>query len=103
MKHNPEFMMAEWYRMDFTLEEMIEDTVHFIRLFIGPLPYHIISYRELFLRETGIDYVAASEQDLIDFIQTHSIPFYPSIMEERDEDALLNLILGSQIEAKLGN
>ena len=74
VKHNPEFMMAEWYRMDFTLEEMIEDTVHFIRLFIGPLPYHIISYRELFLRETGIDYVAASEQDLIDFIQTHSIP-----------------------------
>jgi lysyl-tRNA synthetase class 2 len=100
-KHNPEFTMAEWYRLGFSLDQMIEDTVQFIRLFLGELPYHIVSYREIFLQKTGINYVTASEQELFSYIQNQNIPFYPSILEE-GRDALLNLILGSQIESQLG-
>ncbi len=100
-KHNPEFMMAEWYRLNFSLEQMMEETIQFIRLFLDQLPYRIVSYREIFLQTTGIDYVTASEQDLFDYIQLQNIPFYPSILEE-GKDALLNLILGSQIEPGLG-
>lgn len=100
-KHNPEFMMAEWYRLGFSLEEMIEETIQFIRLFLGELPYRIVSYREIFLQETGIDYVTASEQELFTYIREQNIPFYASILEE-GKDALLNLILGSQVEPKLG-
>lgn len=100
-KHNPEFTMAEWYRLGFSFEQMIEETILFIRLFLGLLPFHIVSYRDIFLQETGIDYVTASEQDLFNYIQNQSIPFYPSILEE-GKDALLNLILGSQVEPKLG-
>lgn len=101
VKHNPEFTMAEWYRLGFSLEEMIEETIDFVRLFVGPLPYTLISYRDLFLRETGIDYCAASEQELFSYIQQQNLPFYPSILEE-GKDALLNLILGSKIEPQLG-
>ncbi len=36
--HNPEFTMAEWYRLGFSFEEMIEETLDFIQLFLGPLP-----------------------------------------------------------------
>jgi elongation factor P--(R)-beta-lysine ligase len=100
-KHNPEFMMAEWYRLNFTLEEMIEETLDFIRLFLGPLDSYTVSYRDLFLQETGLDYITVSEQDLISYIQKHQIPYYPAIAEE-GKQALLNLILGSQIEQKLG-
>ena len=100
-KHNPEFMMAEWYRLGFSLEQMIEETIPFIRLFLGELPYHVVSYREIFHQTTGIDYVAASERDLFAFIQTHGISFYPGVLEE-GKDALLNLILGSKVEPNLG-
>ncbi len=100
-KHNPEFTMAEWYRLGFSLEKMIAETVDFIRLFTGNLPYQIISYRELFLKETGIDYSKATEQELFAYIQANNIPFYASIQEE-GKDALLNLILGTTIEPTLG-
>jgi len=99
-KHNPEFMMAEWYRLHFSLEDLIAETIQFIQLFLGALPHRIVSYRTVFL-ESGIDYLSATEQDLFAYIQAHQIPFYDSVVEE-GKDALLNLILGSQIEPKLG-
>lgn len=101
VKHNPEFTMAEWYRLGFSLEQMMEETVEFARLFLGDLSYRVVHYRDLFLQKIGIDYVTASEHDLFEYIQAQHIPFYPSIKEE-GKDALLNLILGSQIEPKLG-
>lgn len=100
-KHNPEFMMAEWYRLGFNLKQMIEETLHFIALFLGESPYRLVSYRDLFLQETGIDYLTASEEELFDYIQAQEIPFYPTVLKE-GKDALLNLILGFQIEPRLG-
>ena len=100
-KHNPEFMMLEWYRLGFTLEEMIRETVSLMHLFLGELPYHILSYRDAFLHATGIDYLDASKEDLFAYIQKEGIPFYASLLEE-DKDAYLNVILASQIEPYLG-
>lgn len=100
-KHNPEFTMAEWYRIGFTFEQMMEETVDFIRLFLGQYPSRIVSYRELFLQKTGIDYVLSSEEELFAYIQSHSIPYYPGVVQE-GRDALLNLILGIVIEPELG-
>jgi lysyl-tRNA synthetase class 2 len=100
-KHNPEFTMAEWYRLGFNFENMIEETIQFIHLFLGQLPYRIVNYRDIFLQKTGIDYVTVSEQELLSYIQKQNIPFYSTILQE-GKDALLNLILGSQIEPELG-
>ncbi len=54
-RHTVEFMMAEWYRIGFTLKEMLEETVDFIRLFLNNLPahYELLSYRDVFLRYAG--------------------------------------------------
>lgn len=101
-KHNPEFMMAEWYRIGFTLQEMIDETVQFIRLFVGELPVQMVTYRDLFFKHTGLDYVTAREEELFDYICKQNIAYYPSIRNE-GKDALLNLILGAQIEPHLGN
>ena len=46
--HNPEFTMAEWYRKNFSFEEMIEETLDFCRLFIGNRPLERFSYKEAF-------------------------------------------------------
>lgn len=100
-KHNPEFMMAEWYRLGHTFEMMIDETVDFIKLFLGNLPVHILSYRKAFQEYVGIDYVNASIADLLACLDKHAIIPYPGI-EEEGKDALLNLILGTLIEPHLG-
>ena len=100
-KHNPEFMMAEWYRLGISFEQMIAETIDFIRLFLGPLPSATISYREAILKYTGIDYVKATEKELLDYLKSRNVAVYDSIAEE-GKDALLNLILGLYVEPELG-
>ncbi|MEI8365433.1 MAG: EF-P lysine aminoacylase EpmA [Parachlamydiaceae bacterium] len=100
-KHNPEFMMAEWYRLGFSFEAMIAETVDFVRLFVGHIPHHVISYRDAFKTFIGIDYVHATCQDLIAYLYSRGLQPYPGI-EAEGKDAILNIILGSFIEPLLG-
>ncbi len=79
--HSPEFMMAEWYRKGFSFEELIEESVDFICLFLGPLKFRSMGYREVFQHYLGIDYL--------------QLPF-----DGRDDH--LNLLLGDKIEPQLG-
>lgn len=101
-KHNPEFMMAEWYRLDIPFETMIQETVDFIKLFLGNLPHRTISYREAFQQYCQIDYLSASNEDLINYLHKKELIPYDGI-ENEGKDAILNIILGSFIEPQLGN
>ena len=100
-KHNPEFTMAEWYRMGISFDAMIAETVDFIRIFLGPLSSHTISYRDLFLKYTNLDYSKATEEELFRYLSDREIVPYKNI-ELEGRDALLNLILGTLIEPQLG-
>lgn len=100
-KHNPEFMMAEWYRIGFNLSQMIDETIAFIKLFIGNIPIVKLSYRETFLKFTGVDYLTAKFSELQAILKNHHIEPYPGI-ENEGKDAYLNLILGTIIEKELG-
>ena len=76
-RHTVEFTMAEWYRINFSFQQMIDETVEFIRLFLDQLPAtpEIFSYQELFLYYTGK---------------------YPSTVEERDA------VYAFEVEPNLG-
>jgi elongation factor P--(R)-beta-lysine ligase len=100
-KHNPEFTMAEWYRVNFSFDQLIAETCDFMRLFLGHLPHTIISYREAFQKYAGIDYLTVTDAELLQFIKSREIPPYPGI-EKEGKNALLNLILGVLIEPQLG-
>lgn len=54
-RHNPEFTMIEWYRMGFSLEKLIEETIELIALFIGPQKPKFFTYRNLFLHYCNFD------------------------------------------------
>ena len=97
-KHNPEFMMAEWYRIGISFQALMEETADFIRLFLGDLPHRIISYREAFKEFAGIDYISMNDDQLMEHVETG----YDSLKEE-GRDAILNMILGTHIEPLLGN
>lgn len=97
--HNPEFMMAEWYRVRFSFQEMIDETLEFISLFIEKQEPTEISYRDALKKFANIDYVKASDEELFSCLKTHGITPYKGILEE-GKDALLNLILGTIVEPK---
>jgi lysyl-tRNA synthetase class 2 len=100
-KHNPEFMMAEWYRCGFSFEEMIEETCDFIRLFVGPVEREICSYKDIFLKHTGIDPFTATSEILLQYIKDQGVepPYNPL---ENTKDDLLSFIVASFIDPHLG-
>lgn len=100
-KHNPEFMMAEWYRVGFSFQEMIEETSDFIRLFTGPTPSQQMSYHQMFLKYADIDLKTATQKQLQEYCENHQLAIYENITDE-GIDGYLNLILGSIVEPKLG-
>lgn len=98
--HQPEFTMAEWYRIGFSFKEMIDETVQFIRYFLGNITVTQMTYREAFHTYAGIDIAHASDGDLLALIQKKGIIAYPSIVHE-GRDALLNLILALVVQPAL--
>lgn len=100
-KHNPEFTMVEWYRHELSFIDLIHETMEFIHLFLGDLAGEVLSYRDVFLRFAGFDYVKMTPSDLLAYIRAQNIPAYSNI-ENEEKDELLNLILGTTIEPLLG-
>jgi lysyl-tRNA synthetase class 2 len=93
--HNPEFTMIEWYRLGFTFEQMIDETLDLIRLFLKGKPATHITYREALQKYAGIDYLTAPIQDLINLVKPHA----PGA-STWDRDTLLQFIMGDLIEPK---
>lgn len=68
-KHQPEFTMVEWYRRDFGLQQIIEDTAAFIATVLemddlaGTM--HQISYSKAFRTYAGIDPLTDDTETLI--------------------------------------
>lgn len=100
-RHNPEFMMAEWYRINMPFASIIEETLDFIRLFLGPLPSQQVSYRELIVSKTGIDPFIASKEEVLSYLKDNNAPLYNGI-EEEGKDELLMHLLSTFIEPNLG-
>ncbi len=99
--HNPEFTMAEWYRCGFTFDEMIDETLSFIRLFLGDLPSVPLSYRDAFSHYLGIDYTTQTTHDLLSLAKKQDIALSDAV-QACDKDALLQLLMSIAIEPHLG-
>jgi lysyl-tRNA synthetase class 2 len=89
--HNPEFTMAEWYRLSLSFEEMIQETCDFLFLFFGILPTRMLSYREAFRQYAGIDY---SRDDLT--------PLLPHYAAAWSRDTAIHYLLTHVVEPNLG-
>ena len=66
-RHTPEFMMAEWYRIGFTFQKMLTETLDFIYLFLDTLPqaHETVSYHDVFIRSIGRYPLSLEERDAI--------------------------------------
>lgn len=108
-RHNPEFTLLEWYQPNYTLEDLMNETIdliqylysklyHKIHLDPHPLSVKKIKYRDLFLQMLKLDPMTASTHTLQSCVIKHhlNLNFTP---EDRDE--WLDLIISHIIEPRL--
>lgn len=95
--HNCEFSMVEWYRLGMSYENFIEETLLFIQMFLNEVPVKKLSYKEIFLQFTGINYLEAAIEDLLAFMDTTALS-YP---KDLNRDDLLIWIMAFVIEPQL--
>ena len=99
-KHNPEFMMAEWYRIGMSFEDLMQETIDFISLFLGDLSWNKVTYKDAFLQFCGFDPFQADVAELTAYLQKIITP--QPVDPKASKDDLLNQILALEIEPHLG-
>lgn len=105
--HNAEFTLIEWYRLGFTLDDLMSEVDALVRALLGPVASGRVSeritYREAFLRELQLDPFTASTAELqaaaakLGFNTTATTP---GATPTRDE--LLDLLMGATVGPRLG-
>jgi elongation factor P--(R)-beta-lysine ligase len=115
--HNPEFTLIEWYRIGFSLGELMDEVEALVRTLLAEaaaaLGSERISYREAFVRELSIDPLCASEDSLA--AAARSLGFRSATPgsasgstrtmasgERSQRDEWLELLMGARVGPQLG-
>ena len=103
--HNPEFTLLEWYRVGFTLPQLMDEIAELICLvFKGHRTFDAtqrFSYQELFHRYTGLDPLVFSYQDYCAYAQDNHTPEAVSICGY-DHALWLDFIFSHKVQPRLG-
>lgn len=100
-QHNPEFTMLEWYRLGFSLDDLMDEVAALVRGLLGvDLPVEKLSYREAVARHAGIDPFAADESELRRVAESLGLDAGRAAHSTRDD--LLDLIVGALVGPALG-
>ncbi len=103
--HNPEFTMLEWYRVGFTLSQLMDEIADLIEtLFIGRLLPETkrVSYQELFVSFTGLDPLVFSYQDYCAFAKGCGLSEAVDICGH-DHAMWLDFIFSHKVQPHLGD
>lgn len=92
--HNPVFTMVEWYRLGWDLDDLRQETLSLVELFLGKQKIHHLSYRQLFLETTGKDPLTATAEELLSLL---SSPLGTPLGRLE----LIDLIYATQVEPNL--
>ena len=97
-RHQPEFTMLEWYRLDMSLSQIIDDTTSLInQALAGEAPSKApvrIAYHDAFLNAVGIDVRTASLDALISAADADD-QLRAALGQERDD--WLDLLLATRV------
>src|SRR5262249_12624851 len=100
--HNPEFTLLEWYRIGFSLGELMDEVDALVRALLGaaaPGASGGISYREAFVHELGLDPLTASTGALA---QAAAPLGFRSPDGALDRDGWLELLMSGRVGPRLG-
>jgi elongation factor P--(R)-beta-lysine ligase len=102
--HNPEFTLIEWYRIGFSLGELMSEVEALLRSLLGEPAdrrgSERLSYGEAFRRELDLDPFTAPQAQLLAAAQCAGYQAAGDGGEERDE--LLELLMAARVGPRLG-
>lgn len=102
--HNPEFTMLEWYRVGYSYRELMDEVTDLVGIAFQEYrrfePSEKISYRDAFLRHTGLDPHNTSASELATCARRRGLAV--SGLAEDDLDGWRDLLLTHLVEPHLG-
>jgi lysyl-tRNA synthetase class 2 len=104
--HNPEFTLIEWYRLGFSLGQLMDEVEALVRGLLGAAATQRaserLSYREAFVRELALDPFTASLAELARAAQPLAYRRDPAREPHDARDEWLELLMGSLVGPRLG-
>ena len=104
--HNPEFTILEWYRVGFNLSRLMDEIAELLQVLFEPYRslngVQRFSYREVFLRHTGIDPLDFSLLTFSGCAQENNLTEAKLICGE-DHSMWLDFLFSHLVQPKLGN
>ncbi len=100
--HNPEFTLIEWYRVGFTLEQLMAEVAELCEALLGPeRASERLTYREVFLRELGVDPLSAPAGELERVAREHG--YHPGAGDvDAGRDEYLEALIATCVGPRLG-
>ncbi len=92
--HNPEFTLLEWYRVGFSLEQMMEDVIEIILACLQLSDrqmqpgFHSLTYQQAFQDFAGIDPLKREWNDIVLCCDQYGIEIPPSMNTDHIDDGL---------------
>ena len=104
--HNPEFSILEWYRVGFSLEQLIDEVAELISQLMknhcNLEPVYKVSYRELFEQVTGLNPLVFCQEKYAHYASENAMSDAISICEN-DHAMWLDLIFSYKVQPVLAN
>lgn len=98
--HNPEFTLLEWYRVGFTMMDLIQEMDDLLQMVLGCAAAERFSYQDAFMRCLQIDPLTATKADLMPAAEKLGVADF--IEQETDFDTMLQLLFALGVEPKIG-
>jgi len=100
-QHNPEFTMVEWYRLGFSLEDLMREVAALVRALLGKeLPVEFLSYRDAMSHHASFDPLDGDIGELRRAGLALGLDPHTAHVAGRDE--LLDLVMGARVGPALG-
>lgn len=96
-RHNPEFMMLEWYRLGFNLAQLEAECCQLVDTLLGVASYTRLTYTQAFVTYIGVHPFRSSLEELRQ--ASHAVSQIDAA--NLDRDACLDLLLSHQLEPAL--
>jgi len=107
-RHNTEFSMLEWYRVDYSLEDLVSEVATLLQKLLelmqtrtGPIRY--VHYRDLFIDRFNLNPHLSTIRELRQLIEAEGLPseHIDDIDDEATRNECLDLLFSSGVEPRL--
>ena len=100
-QHNPEFSLLEWYRLNFSCQDLMDETEELLQLTLSSKKVLRLSYEELFIKYVGINPWTASLNQLQSLAEQFSLENFMEY-KANARDTLLQFLFSETIGPKIG-